>query len=109
MERQAFRVLIVFSVRPRNQNPIKNLCSWEAAGFLCFILDTQLRKITIELLFFHASKNNFPLPSCVAFSVIENSIHPSYLHRVYGGVAVNMGGVATDKGGRSNSTLSLIS
>jgi len=22
-------------------------------------------------------KNNFPLPSCVAFNVIENSIHPS--------------------------------
>ena len=37
-------------------------------------------------------KNNFPLPSCVAFNVIENSIHPSYL----GGVAINMVGVATD-------------
>jgi hypothetical protein len=49
-------------------------------------------------------KNNFPLPSCVAFNVIENSIHPSYLG-YYGGVAINMGGVATDKGGRSNSTL----
>ena len=48
---QAFRVFDCFLLwwfcRPpvdgRNQNPIKNVCSWEAAllpGFLCFILDT---------------------------------------------------------------------
>jgi hypothetical protein len=41
------------------------------------------------------------LPPCVAFNVIENSIHPSYLVCIpnYGVAVCNIGGVATDKGG----------
>jgi hypothetical protein len=47
-------------------------------GFLCDASWVKSREITIEILFFPSSEKNFPLPPCVAFNVVENSIHPCH-------------------------------
>src|SRR6267378_4693605 len=85
--------------------PHQNKDSWEAAllpGFLCFILDTswvKSREITIEILCFPSSEKTFLCLHALPLMFI----HPSY-HITESLLRGRSGGVATDKGGRRNST-----